>query len=207
MVNDAFLQLAFALVSPARQRTGYHTASAQSALSKEYTVLNLWNPDKHLRIRSPRRRLALRMTWYSMILSSVCGVLFSLVFLLDLPNAYADNLTQALILALFFGMGTALFQRLLASIMIGAAMACVSGRFFQRVANPVAYKLVMALTAAAIVHLFAPIQMVRFYLSELAAGEYEPILEVASVFAIYAGAIYLSQVMAGKYIREIATDE
>ena len=167
-------------------------------------MLNLWNPDKHLRIRNPRLRLALRMTWYSMVVSSIGGVLFSLAFLLDLPNAYAENLTQALILALFFGVGTALFQRLLAAILIGAAMATISGRFFASVANPWLYKFAMALTAAAVVHLFAPVQLVRFYLSELAAGEYEPLLEMASVYAVYAGAIYLSQVMAGKYIREVA---
>lgn len=167
-------------------------------------MLNLWNPDKHLRIRNPRLRLALRMTWYSMVLSSIGGVLFSLAFLLDLPNAYAENLTQALILALFFGVGTALFQRLLASILIGAAMAYISGRFFATVANPWLYKFVMALTTAAIAHLFAPVQLVRFYLSQLAGADYAPVLELAFVFAIYAGAIFLSQVMAGKYIREVA---
>ena len=168
-------------------------------------MLNLWNPDKHLRIRNPRLRLALRMIWYSMVVSSGGGLLFSLAFLLDLPNAYAENLSQALILALFFGVGTALFQRLLAAILMGAAMATISGRFFARGAKPRLYKFVMALTAAAIVHLFAPIQLVRFYLSQLAAGEYEPFVEVASVLAVYAGAVYLSQVMAGKYLREIAT--
>lgn len=167
-------------------------------------MLNLWNPDKHLRIRNPRLRLALRMTWYSMVVSSIGGVLFSLAFLLDLPNAYAESLTQALILALFFGVGTALFQRLLASILIGAAMAYISGKFFATVANPWLYKLVMALTAATIAHLFAPVHLVRFYLAELTAGEHEPILEVASACVVYAGAVYLSQVMAGKYIREIA---
>ncbi len=168
-------------------------------------MLNLWNPDKHLRIRNPRLRLALRMICYSMVVSSAGGLLFSLTFLLDLPNAYAENLSQALILALFFGVGTALFQRLLAAILMGAAMATISGRFFARGAKPRLYKFVMALTAAAIVHLFAPIQLVRFYLSQLAAGEYEPFVEVASALAVYAGAVYLSQVMAGQYLREIAT--
>jgi hypothetical protein len=168
-------------------------------------VLNLWNPDKHLRIRNPRLRLALRMTWYSMVVSSIGGVLFSLGFLLDLPNAYAENLAQALILALFFGLDTALFQRLLASMLIGAAMAAISGRFFARGANPWLYKFVMGLIATAIVHMFAPIQLVRFYLSELSGGEYEPFLESAAVIVVYAGAIFLSQVMARRYIHEIAT--
>lgn len=145
------------------------------------------------------------MAWYCMVLSSIGGVLFSLAFLLDLPNAYAENLTQALILALFFGVGTALFQRLLASILIGAAMAYVSGRFFKKIANPWLYKLAMTLTAAAIIHLFAPIELARFYLSELTSGEYDARLEIAAAAAVYAGAIYLSQVMAGKYLREIAT--
>lgn len=170
-------------------------------------MLNLWNPDKHLRIRNPRLRLALRMTWYSMVVSSIAGVFFSLAFLLDLPNAYANDPAQALILALFFGVGTALFQRLLASILMGATMAFISGRLFKQVTNAWLYKFAMALTTAAIVHLFAPIQLVRFYLSELTAGEYEPFLEMASVYAVYAGAVYLSQVMAGKYLREIATGE
>ena len=98
---------------------------------------------------------------------------FSLAFLLDLPNVYAENLTQALILALFFGVGTALVQRLLASVVIAVAMAIVSGAFSRQIAFPRAYKFVMALTAAAVVHLFAPVQLVRFYLSELTAGDYD----------------------------------
>ena len=168
-------------------------------------MLNLWNPDKHLRIRNPRLRLALRMAWYSMVVSSIGGLLFSLAFLLDLPNAHAENLTQALILALFFGVGTALFQRLLASILIGAAMAIVSGAFSRQITYPWLYKFVMGLTATAVVHLFAPVQLARFYLSELTAGDFDTRLEVAAAAAVYAGAIYLSQVMAGKYLREIAT--
>ena len=132
-------------------------------------MLNRWNPDKHLRIHSPRLRLALRMAWYSMVASSLGGVLFSLAFLLDLPNAYAENLTQALILALFFGVGTALGQRLLASILIAVAMALVSGAFSRPIAYPWLYRFAMGLTAAAAVHLFAPIQLARFYLSELSA--------------------------------------
>ena len=170
-------------------------------------MLNLWNPDKHLRIRNPRLRLALRMTWYSMVLSSIGGVLFSFAFLLDLPNAYADNLTQALILALFFGVGTALGQRLLASILLGACMAIVSGAFSRQITYPWLYKIAMGLTAAAIIHLFAPIQLVRFYLTELAAGGYDARWEIAAAAAVYAGAIYVSQVMAGKYLREIEAVE
>lgn len=168
-------------------------------------MLNLWNPDKHLRIRNPRLRLALRMAWYCMVGSSIGGVLFSLAFLLDLPNAYAESLTQALILALFFGVGTALVQRLLASILMGAAMAIVSGAFSTQITYPRLYRFVMGLTAAAVVHLFAPVHLVRFYLSELTGGEYDARVEGAAAAAIYVGAIYLSQVMAGKYLRELAT--
>ncbi|MCY3978757.1 MAG: hypothetical protein OXG23_11725 [Chloroflexi bacterium] len=148
--------------------------------------------------------LALRMTWYCMVASSIGGMLFSLVFLLDFPNSKAEDLTQALVLALFFGGGTALHQRLLASILIGAFMAIVSSKLFKAVANPWLYQVAMALTAATVLHLFAPIQLVRFYLSELAAGEYQTLLETVSAIGVYAGAICLSQVMARKYIREIA---
>jgi len=168
-------------------------------------VLNRWNPDKHLRIRNPRLRLALRMIWYCMVVSSIGGTLFTLPFLLDFPDSTAENVTQAMILAIFFGGGTALQFRLLASILIGAAMAIVSGGFSTPITNPWVYRLAMALSTATIVHLFAPIGLVRFYLLELAGGEYDPFLETATVFAVYAGAIYLSQVMAQKYIRETTT--
>ena len=168
-------------------------------------MLNLWNPDKHLRVRNPRLRLALRMAWYSMVGSSIGGALFTLPFLLDFSNSPAQDLSQALILALFFGGGTALQQRLLASILLGAGMAIISGRFFRRVSKPWLYKFVMALTAAAIVHFFTPVQLVRFYLRELTGGDYALLLEVASVSVIYAGAVCLSQFVAGKYIRETVT--
>ena len=167
-------------------------------------MLNLWNPDKHLRIRNPRLRLALRMAWYSMVASSIGGALFTLPFLLNFANSPAEDLSQALVLAIFFGAGTALIRRLFASILIGAALAIISGAFSQGKPNPWIYKFAMALTAAAVVHLFAPVQLVRFYLSELTAGEYDSRLEIAAAAAVYAGAIYLSQVMAGKYIREIS---
>ena len=170
-------------------------------------VLNLWNPDKHLRIRNPRLRLALRMAWYSMVASSAGGALFTLPFLLNFSQSRAEDLRQALILAVFFGAGTALLRRLLASILIGAAMAIVSGAFSDRHPNPRTYKFAMALTAAAVIHVFAPVQLVRFYLSELTGGEYAPWLEVASVFAVYAGGVCLSQLVAGKYLREIAADD
>jgi len=168
-------------------------------------VLSRWNPDRHLRIHNPRLRLALRMTWYCMVVSFIGGFLFTLPFLLDFPNPDMENIGRALVLAIFFGGGTALFQRLLASILIGATMAIVTGRFSEQIANPRAYRFAMGVTTAAIVHLFAPIQLVRFYLSELTGGEYEPYLETVTAIAVYAGAIYLSQVMAQKYIREIAT--
>ena len=145
------------------------------------------------------------MMWYCMVLSFIGGFLFTLPFLLDFPNPDMENIGQALVLAMFFGGGTALHQRLLASILIGAAMAIVTGKFPQPIAYPWAYKFAMGLTTAAIVHLFAPIQLVRFYLSELTAGEYDARLEIAAASAIYAGAIYLSQIMARKYIRETTT--
>ncbi len=169
-------------------------------------LLNLWNPDKHLRIHSPRLRLALRMSWYCMVLSSVGGCLFALAFLLDFPNPDAENIKQSFILALFFGVGTALIPRLFASILIGAAMAIVTGKFPKPNDNPWAYKFVMGLTASAIVHLFAPINLVRFTLSELTGGVYSPSLETASLIAVYAVALYLSQVMAGTYLQEASPD-
>lgn len=170
-------------------------------------MLSRFNPDKHLRIRSPRARLALRMSWYCMVLSSIGGCLFSLPFLLDFQNPNPENIKQALVLALFFGVGTGLHQRLIASILIGVAMAFVTGRFPGRISYPWSYKLAMALTAATVVHLFAPIQLVRFYLSELTKGEYNHYMESAAVIALYAGAIWLSQVMARKYLRELRTGE
>lgn len=166
-------------------------------------MLNLWNPDKHLRIRNPRLKLALRMAWYSMVCSSIGGALFTLPFLLDYPNSHAEDLGQALILAIFFGAGTALLRRLFVSILMGAAMAIVSGAFSDRNPHPWTYKFAMALTASAVIHPFAPIQLVRFYLTELTGGGYSLLLERLSVIAVYAGAIYLSQVMAGNYLREI----
>lgn len=165
-------------------------------------MLNLWNPDKHLRIHSPRLRLALRMTWYCMIVSSIGGCLLALPFLLELPNPDLENIKRSLILALFFGGGTGLGPRLLASILIGAAMAIVTGKFPKPIAKPWAYKLAMGLTACAIVHLFAPTNLVRFYLSELAGGDYSPIQEALVTSAIYLVAIALSQVMAGRYLQE-----
>lgn len=170
-------------------------------------MLSRFNPDKHLRIRSPRTRLALRMSWHCMVLSSIGGCLFSLPFLLDFQNPNPENIKQALVLALFFGVGTALHQRLLASILIGVAMAFVTGRFPETISFPWAYKFAMGVTAAAIVHLFAPIQLVRFYLFELIGSDYSQTLETAVLIAIYAGAIILSQVMARKYLRETATYE
>ena len=167
-------------------------------------MLSRWNPDKHLQIHNPRLRMALRMTWYSMVASSIGGLLFALPFLLDFPNSVVETECRRLCWPYSCG-GTALFQRLFASVLIGAAMAIVTGRFFQKITNPWVYKMAMALTTAAIVHLFAPIQLVRFYLSELTVGDYEPFLEMVTVIAVYAGAIYLSQVMAQKYIREITT--
>ncbi|MDE2637067.1 MAG: hypothetical protein OXI30_11955 [Chloroflexota bacterium] len=160
-----------------------------------------------MRIRNPRLRLALRMSWYSMAVSSIGGALFTLPFLLDFPNSRADDLGQALILAVFFGAGTALLRRLLASILIGAAMAIVSGAFSDRNPNPWTYKFAMALTAAAVIHLFAPVQLARFYLTELTGGDYSLLLESLTAFAFYAGGVCLSQFVAGKYLREIAADD
>ena len=171
---------------------------------EEYDLLSRFNPDEHLRIRNPRLRLAMRMIWYCMVASSIGGCLFTLSFLLDFPDSLAEDLQQALILAIFFGGGTALHQRLLASILIGAAMAFVTGRFPHPIAYVWSYHLATGIAAATIVHLFAPIQPARFYLTELTAGDFDTRLEVAAAFAIYAGAIYLSQVVARKYIRETA---
>ncbi len=167
-------------------------------------MLSRWRPDKHLRINNPRLRMALRMTYYGTVISSVGGFLFSLFFLLDFANADLNKITQALILAVFFGGGTGLFVRLFASLLIGIAMTIVTGRFFEEIANPWAYKLAMGALTATVVHLFSPAYLVSFYMSELTDGDYDPLLETATVIAVYAGAVYLSQVMAGKYMREIS---
>ena len=172
------------------------------ALQWGHSLLSRWNPDKHLRIRNPRLRLALRMIWHCMVVSSIGGALFTLPFLLVAPNSGADNATQAMILAIFFGGGTALPLRLLASILTGAVMAIVSGGFSTPITNPWVYRLAMALATTTIVHLFAPFGLVRFYLLELTAGEYDARWEIPAVIAVYAGAVVLSQVMAGKYMRE-----
>ena len=168
-------------------------------------MLNRWNPDKHLRIQNPRLRLALRMTWYCMVVSYIGGFLLTLFFLLDFAHPNLENVKRALVLAIFFGGGTGLFRRLLASLLIGIAMAIVAGKFFKEITNPWGFKFAMGITTAAIVHLFSPIHLVNFYISELTRGENDPVLETAAVIAVYAGAIYLSQVMAGKYVREISS--
>ena len=168
-------------------------------------MLSRWDPDKHLRVENPRLKMALRMTYYGTVVSSVGGFVFSLPFLLGLANLEMDNIRQALVLAVFFGGGTGLFRRLLASLLIGIAMAIVAGKFFKEITNPWSFKFAMGITTAAIVHLFSPANLVSFYISELTDGDYDPLLETATVIAVYAGAIYLSQVMAGKYIREMAT--
>ena len=142
-----------------------------------------------------------------MVVSSIGGALFTLPFLLNFPKSPADDLGQALILAVFFGAGTALLRRLFASILIGAAMAIVTGAFSERNPNPWIYKFAMALTAAAVIHLFAPVQLARFYLTELTGGEYSLLLETTTVFAVYAGGVGLSQFVAGRYLRDIAAVE
>ncbi len=167
-------------------------------------LLSRWNPDKHLRIRSPRLLLALRMAWYSMVASSVAGFLVTLPFLLDFRNLDLENITQAFILAVFFGVGTALFQRFIASILLGAAMAVVTGRFPDAPGNPRTYRFVMGCTAAAVLHLFAPARLVSFYVAELSGGRYAHYLETLGVIAVYAGLICLSQIMAAKHLRERA---
>ena len=168
-------------------------------------MLSRWDPDKHLRVENPRLKMALRMTYYGTVVSSVGGFVFSLPFLLGLANLEMDNIRQALLLAVFFGGGTGLFRRLLASLLIGIAMAIVAGKFFKEITNPWSFKFAMGITTAAIVHLFSPANLVSFYISELTDGHYDPLLETATVIAVYAGAIYLSQVMAGKYMREISS--
>ena len=145
------------------------------------------------------------MTWYCMVSSSVGGFLITLPFLLDFPNLDWQNIERALILALFFGGGTALWLRLLASILIGVAMALVTGKLSVGSINPWTYKFAMGVTAATIVHLFAPIHLVRFYLSELSDIQYDSRLEIVGAAAVYAGAVYLSLVMARKYLQEVAT--
>lgn len=145
------------------------------------------------------------MTWHCMVVSSVGGCLFTLPFLLDFQNLGWDTIAQALILALFFGGGTALLPRLLASILIGFMMAMVTGKFPGPMAHPWAYKFTMGLTSVIVVHLFTPIGLVRFYLSELVDGGYDWRLEMAAAIAVYSGAIYLSQIIAQKYLQDIAT--
>ena len=170
-------------------------------------MLNRWNPDKHLRIRNPRLRLALRMMWYCMVVSSIGGTLFTLPFLLDFPNSTAENVTQAMILAIFFGGGTALQFRLLASILIGAAMAIVSGGFSTPITNPWVYRLAMALSTATIVHLFAPIGLVRFLSFGAGRRRIRSFSGNCGRHRHICGRleIYLSQVMAQKYLPRLTT--
>ncbi|MCY3780683.1 MAG: hypothetical protein OXG78_10275 [Chloroflexi bacterium] len=155
----------------------------------------------------PWINVCMRMVMCGTAVSTLGGFAFGMAFLFGLPAA--SSMTLEIVLSgiftgFVFGGGFGLIYGILASPIIGLAMTVTAALFFRCGRRPRLLKLTFGTLTAVPIYLVSPFHIVRNAFAQILEGSSYNLLADWSVMAIYVLAIYLSQIVARKYLREIS---
>lgn len=159
-----------------------------------------------LKTIDPRALLVLRMSLYGMAVSSLGGFMYGLAFLGQIApkeTSWVDYLTQ-FALAAFLGGGIGLCYGFIAAPMLGFMIAALTLLFFREMTYPRLFRAAAAAITAAGIYLVSPLNVVSWSLSTVLNNNVARSPESVAVLVLYVLAIYLSQIVARKYIQEVS---
>ena len=155
----------------------------------------------------PKTNLIARMSLQGMAVSTLSGcayflaIGFGLPYMREMPFEVAlTGMVAGSCLAALVG----LLYGLLAAHFIGLSMALAAAIFFPNGRRPRLLKIIFAALTAIPIYLVSPLDAVKSAFAQILAGRSTNPLADWTALAILAIAIYLSQTVAKKYLREIS---
>ncbi|MCY4073064.1 MAG: hypothetical protein OXG60_17355 [Chloroflexi bacterium] len=161
-----------------------------------------------LKTIGPRAMIVLRMSLYGMAISTLGGFMFGLAFLgqiAPIEASWVDYLMQ-FALAAFFGGGIGYCYGFIAAPALGFMIASLTLVFFREMTYPRLFRAAAATITAAGIYLVSPLNVVSWSLSTVLSNDVTRSPETVAVLVLYVLAIYLSQIVARKYIREVSSN-
>lgn len=154
----------------------------------------------------PRAMIVLRMSVYGTLTSILGAFMFGLGFVEHiLPSAPTlEDILAQIGLAAMMGGGIGFAYGFAASTFLGLAIALSTLVFFRGMRHPRLFRAVAGATTAVAVYCVSPLDVVRWSLATIMTSDVGRYPESGAVLVLYILAIYLSQIVARKYIREIA---
>ncbi len=153
---------------------------------------------------APHETMAMRMGKYGTAVSSLGGFMCAMAVMADSAGTTVDYANAAVGLALIFGGGIGFAYGRVASYVIGCSMVVVTLALFREIRYPWQLKFVYGMITATIVYFFSPFDIVRLSIASFLSGQSIGLIADLSVIAVYVIAIYLSQIVARKYISEVS---
>lgn len=155
----------------------------------------------------PRTNLLARMGLQGTAVSTVSGCAYCLAVIFGLPHAQEIPFHVVLIrfaIGSFLGALVGLLYGLLMAHFIGLSMALTTAFFFPDGRRARLLKFAFGALTAVTIYLVSPFHIVRDAFAQiLERRSTNPLADLSAVL-IYAIAIYLSQIVARKYLREIS---
>ncbi|MCY4021344.1 MAG: hypothetical protein OXG39_18195 [Chloroflexi bacterium] len=161
-----------------------------------------------LKTIGPRAMIVLRMSLYGMAISTLGGFMYGLGFLehiAPIDPSWDDYLAQ-FAFAAFFGGGIGFCYGFLAAPVLGYMIALLALIFFREMTYPRLFRAAAATITAAGIYLVSPLDVVSWSLATVLNNNFVQSPEAVAVLVLYVLAIYLSQIVARKYIQEIPSE-
>ena len=157
--------------------------------------------------RHPRTNIIARMGIWGTAVSALSGCAYFLAIGFGLPYARQMPFDVALIgfaAGSFLSALVGLFYGLLAAHFIGLMMMIAAAIFFPNGSRPRLLKYAFGALTAITIYLVSPFDAVSTAFAQILEGRSSNPLADLTAVAIFLIAVYLSQVVAKKYLREIA---
>ena len=154
----------------------------------------------------PRAKLVLRMSLYGMALSTFGGLMFVLVILAEIPpsDITLEDYRAALLHVAITGGGIGFVYGSIASTVLGIVIASLTLVFFREAHHPRLFRAAAGVITAVGIYFVSPLEVVPWSLSTIMNRNGSRYPGTIAVLVLYVLAIYLSQIVSRKYIREVS---
>ncbi len=150
--------------------------------------------------------IVLRMTLFGTVVSTLGGFMFVLGLLANAApvDATLDGYLTQLLLAAILGGSVGFVYGFIASLVLGFMIAALTMVFFREMRFPRLFRAAAGIVTAVIIYLVSPLNVVPWSLSTVLKNDVSRSPEAVAVLVLYLVAIYLSQIVARKYICEVS---
>lgn len=162
-----------------------------------------------LKTIGPRELIVLRMSLYGMTISTLGGFMFGLGFLAHIMpvDATGNDYLMQFAFAAFLGGGIGSFYGFFAAPALGCMIASLTLVFFRETSHPRFFRAAAGAITAAGIYVISPLDVVRWSLATMLTNDINRHPETVAVCVLYFLAIYLSQIVARKYIQEVSSED